>query len=144
MLTFTLLSGLALASGTAPIADAGLGVLAYPGDTVILNGTGSSDVEGDALSYTWTQVSGSPVEFIDAPTAEPSFVIPDPGAYVFSLVVNDGTSDSPADEVSFYVPDREAQPNGRTGCATVDANPAGLAVFAGLALLRARRARRAG
>lgn len=140
MLYLILVSSLlsVLAAGTAPVAGAGLGVLAYAGDTVVLNGTGSSDVDGEHLAYTWTQLEGSPVEFIDGPTAQPSFTIPEPGPYRFQLVVDDGTLESAPDEVAFYAPDREATPDGETGCATVSSSTgvAGLIALAALALGR--------
>ena len=44
-----------------PVAVAGKGVMAYVGDTVILNGTGSNDADGTALTWQWTQTSGAPV-----------------------------------------------------------------------------------
>lgn len=116
-LSFLVFPGLALAAGTAPLAEAGLGVLAYPGDTVVLNGTGSSDVDGENLAYTWTQTIGAPVDLQDPATPEPSFVVPAAGPYAFELVVDDGTLQSDPDSVSLYAPDRELQPDGETGCA---------------------------
>jgi MYXO-CTERM domain-containing protein len=131
----------ALAAGAAPSAEAGLGVLAYVGDTVVLNGTGSSDPEGDNLTYVWTQVQGAAVEIEGATTAEPSFVIEAPGAYGFALVVNDGTTDSLPDEVVFYAPDRELTPDGESaGCATASGSaPAWSALGLAAALFAVRR-----
>jgi MYXO-CTERM domain-containing protein len=131
----------ALAAGAAPTAEAGLGVLAYVGDTVVLNGTGSSDPEADNLTYVWTQVQGPSVEIEGATTAEPSFVIDAPGAYGFALVVNDGTSDSLPDEVVFFVPDRELTPDGESaGCATANGSASawGALGLAGLLCVRRR------
>lgn len=107
------------AAGSAPVAEAGLGVLAYPGDTVVLNGTASSDSDAEPLAYHWTQTLGAPVSLQDGPTAEPSFIVPAAGPYTFELVVSDGTLDSTPDSVSFYAPDREQTPDGTSGCATV-------------------------
>ena len=143
MLVALALSAAALAEGTAPIADAGLGVLAYAGDTVVLNGTGSSDADGEPLTYTWTQVDGVTAELQKDSTAQPEFVVPSAGPYRFSLVVNDGTLDSTPDEVSFYAPDREATPDGRTGCsAAPDGAASGLGVAALFIAALARRSRR--
>lgn len=143
LLSLTLLSPPLYAAGTAPVADAGLGVLAYPGDTVVLNGTGSSDVDGEHLSYIWTQIYGARVEIIDGPTSQPSFTIPEAGAYRFQLVVDDGTLESAPDDVAFYVPDREATPDGETGCATPSAVPSlsGITLLAALTLGRRHRRR---
>ncbi len=123
----------ALAAGTAPVAEAGLGVLAYPGDTVVLNATASSDADGETLSYRWRQVIGTPVDPQGGTTAEPSFTIPAAGAYIFELIVSDGTLDSEPDRVAFYVPDRELEPEGGGGCATVSGE-AGFSV-GGLAMV---------
>jgi uncharacterized repeat protein (TIGR02543 family)/uncharacterized repeat protein (TIGR01451 family) len=47
----------------APVADAGDGQSVMVGDTVILNGTGSSDPEGYPLTYNWSQTGGQAVSF---------------------------------------------------------------------------------
>ncbi|WP_162802239.1 PKD domain-containing protein [Ornithinimicrobium murale] len=89
----------------APIADAGEDQDATTGDTVTLDGTASTDPDGDTLSYTWTLTApeGSTASLEGADGPQP-FLIPDlPGAYVASLVVNDGTEDSPADTVTITV-----------------------------------------
>lgn len=139
-LSFLVFARVAVAAGTAPVAEAGLGVLAYPGDTVVLNGTGSSDVDGENLAYTWTQTIGAPVDMQDPATPEPSFIIPAAGPYAFELVVDDGTLQSAPDSVSLYAPDRELQPDGETGCAAAPgaASLALAATAVGLALGRRR------
>ncbi|MGH7654611.1 MAG: PKD domain-containing protein [Gemmatimonadaceae bacterium] len=63
------------------------------GDTVVLNGSGSSDADGDSLTYSWTLVSVPPgssaaLQFTDGP--DPALVADKIGSYVVSLVVNDG------------------------------------------------------
>lgn len=132
------LSPVALAAGAAPTAEAGLGLLAYVEDTVELNGSGSIDPEGDALSYTWSQVAGPPVELQGGSSAQPRFTVTDPGALRFALVVNDGLSDSAADTVDVVVPYRTVD-DVATGCAVVTAVP--WVAFAGvLACLGRRRA----
>ncbi len=130
----------ALAAGTAPVAEAGLGVLAYPGDTVVLNGTGSTDADGEPLTYHWTQTVGAPVSLADGPTAEPSFIVPGAGPYTFELVVNDGTLDSTPDSVSLYAPDREQTPDGTSGCAAAPGS-AGFLLSALAAVFTVRRKR---
>ena len=128
----------AWAGNTAPVAEAGLGVFAYVGDTVTLNGEGSTDPDAQALSYAWTQVSGPPAALTDASTARPSFLVEQPGAVRFQLIVSDGTLVSAADTVAVVVPDREARPLGAEGgCGTVAA-PAWLGL-AGLLQCRRRR-----
>lgn len=93
----------------APVASAGPDQPSIAeASTVTLNGSGSSDPDADALSYAWTQTSGTPVALTGAATSMPEFVAPEvpngsPATLVFSLVVNDGTFTSTADSVSVTV-----------------------------------------
>ena len=78
-----------------------------------LDGSGSSDPDGDDLTYAWTQTSGPNVSLSDASSANPGFTAPSADAtLVFSLTVNDDTADSAADTVTVTVvvpdPQREA------------------------------------
>ena len=97
----------------APVADAGSDQTVDAGDAVSLDGGGSGDPDGDALTYAWTQTSGPGVTLSDASSASPGFTAPSADAtLVFSLTVNDGTEDSAADTVTITVvvpePQREA------------------------------------
>ncbi|WP_440959077.1 autotransporter domain-containing protein [Oceanicaulis sp. LC35] len=91
----------------APIANAGANISGIDGGEVVtLNGSASTDPDGDALSYRWTQVSGPTVTLSDANTASPSFTAPDVDAntqLVFELVVSDGSVDSVASQVTVSV-----------------------------------------
>jgi len=73
----------------APVADAGSDLNATVGDTVVLDGSGSYDPDGDGISYAWTQESGGSVELIHADTVEPSFTPTGSGVYTFRLEVSD-------------------------------------------------------
>ncbi len=91
------------ASNRAPTAEAGTGnsALLYANRAVTLNGNGSSDPDGDTLTYAWTQTAGTTVTITNPNTMTPSFTIATPGTYTFSLVVNDGEASSAADTVTF-------------------------------------------
>ena len=61
-----------------------------------LDGTGSTDPDGDELSYRWTQLAGPPVTLSDPEAAQATFVGPNsPGMdMVFELTVSDGSLES--------------------------------------------------
>jgi len=84
-----------------PVADAGPDQGVTTGDSVTLDGSGSSDPDGDAISYSWTLDApmGSTTTLDDATIAGPSFTADVAGTYTATLVVNDGTDDSAADAV---------------------------------------------
>lgn len=65
------------------------------GASLTFSGSGSSDPEGAALTYTWTFGDGSPAESGPAATHQSrSHTYADNGSYTVTLVVNDGTSNS--------------------------------------------------
>ncbi len=73
-----------------PAADAGPDQTVSVGALVTLNGSGSSDPDGNLpLSYTWTQTGGPTVTLSGATTATPSFTPTTTGVYTFTLVVTD-------------------------------------------------------
>ncbi|MDC1297748.1 hypothetical protein N8Z37_05655 [Octadecabacter sp.] len=96
---------------SAPTADAGPDQTSVvSAETVTLDGGGSADTDtGDALTYAWTQTSGTTVTLNSTIAAQPTFTAPtlnigDAAAtLVFSLIVNDSTVDSTADTVSITV-----------------------------------------
>jgi hypothetical protein len=78
----------------APVAKAGANQSVSTGAAVTLDGSGSSDPDGDTLSYAWTQVSGPAVTLAGADTAKASFTAATAGTYVFKLTVGDGKASS--------------------------------------------------
>ncbi len=88
---------------TPPVADAGPDQTVLLGDTVNLDGNGSSDVDLDILSFDWTLTTvptGSAATLSDPSSASPSFFADLPGVYIAELSVNDGSDDSLPDSVS--------------------------------------------
>jgi hypothetical protein len=88
---------------TPPVADAGPDQAVEAGATVDLDGSGSTDADGDSLTYSWLLTSvppGSTASLTGSATSGPSFVADLPGTYAVELVVNDGSDDSPLDTVN--------------------------------------------
>jgi len=89
-----------------PVAIAGVNQSVTVGATANLDGSGSSDANGDALSYTWsivTKPEGSLTAIVNPASAQASLTPDLPGTYVVSLVVNDGFFDSDPSNVSVTV-----------------------------------------
>jgi hypothetical protein len=85
-----------------PVANAGADHSALVNETVTLDGNGSSDVDGNTLSYSWSVVnkpSGSTTTLTNATSPTPSLRIDRAGNYVVQLVVNDGLASSQPDAV---------------------------------------------
>lgn len=86
----------------APIANAGENQTVHLGDVVTLDGSGSSDPEGNyPLSYSWSFESIIPGDFpiLSDPTCHnPTFICESEGDYVLKLVVTNsaGTQSEPA------------------------------------------------
>ncbi len=88
------------ATADIPIANAGPNQTATVGSTVTLDGTGSTDPQGLALTYLWSIVSApaNNTSAITNPTSSmPTLKIGVEGNYVLQLIVNNGTySSSPS------------------------------------------------
>jgi hypothetical protein len=85
-----------------PSASAGPDQTQAVGTTVHLDGTASSDPDGDALTFQWTLVSkpaNSIATLSGSTTALPTFGLDKAGAYHVQLVVSDGELTSIADMV---------------------------------------------
>ena len=91
----------AVPGNTPPVANAGPDQNVSVGDTVVLNGSGSTDADGDALTYSWSLSvpTGSGATLSNPTAVGPTFVADVAGDYVAQLIVNDGTDDSAADTV---------------------------------------------
>ena len=94
-----------------PLANAGADQVVAVNDTVQLNGSASSDPDGDTLTYNWQFVTKPTGSFatLDAPkSATPRFVADAVGAYEVQLVVSDGTAASAADAVRVSASDNSS------------------------------------
>lgn len=90
-------------SNTAPVANAGPDQAVTAGATVTLDGSGSSDVDGNSLTYDWSFISvpnGSQATFSNPTAVKPTFKADLAGQYIAQLIVNDGTINSAPDTVT--------------------------------------------
>jgi hypothetical protein len=102
----------------APIANAGSDKDVITGESFSLDGSLSNDADNDALSFTWgvsEAPSGSEATLSDSTTSQPSFIADIDGSYTFSLVVNDGTEDSPDDLVTIMASSENISPVANAG-----------------------------
>lgn len=93
-----------------PIANAGPDQTANEGDLVTLDGSASTDPDNDALTYKWK--APEEITLSSETDVKPTFTAPDvtiDTEFKFSLIVNDGIVDSPADEVIILVKDVKCQ-----------------------------------
>ena len=88
-----------------PVADAGASTTFTIGSTLFLDGSGSSDVDGNQLSYQWRIVNapvGSTVSIVDATSVNASITPDVSGDFILSLIVNDGQADSAVSTVILH------------------------------------------
>jgi hypothetical protein len=74
----------------APVPDAGDDETVETGDVVRLDAAGSSDPDGNALTFVWAQLSGPSATLESAGGAVAIFVASESGTYVFRVTVSDG------------------------------------------------------
>jgi hypothetical protein len=90
-------------TNSAPVAEAGSDQSGTVGTVIHLDGSQSSDVDGNPLTYQWSFVSKpttSTATLTTPASVTPQFTIDKPGTYVVQLIVNDGTVASAADTVT--------------------------------------------
>ena len=101
-----------------PIADAGADQLVNEGDSVTLDGTGSTDSDGTVVGYDWVQTGGPTVTLTGAATANPSFTAPavtSNTVLTFQLTVTDNDGLLATDSVSVTVHDTNVLPTANAG-----------------------------
>ena len=91
-----------------PVANASAdpAVVAERTPAVTLDGTGSTDSDGNITSYSWTQLQGPAVNITNADADVAQFVAPAVSAQtelIFRLTVTDNDGDSDTDDVSVNV-----------------------------------------
>jgi hypothetical protein len=87
----------AAAANSAPVANAGLAQNVTTGSVVTLTGAGSTDANGDTLTYIWSFASmptGSTAALSSTSAVSPTFTANLAGTYVVNLLVNDGKVNS--------------------------------------------------
>lgn len=111
------ITAVVVVTNTAPIARAGSDLNALAGTTVRLDGSASSDPDGDALTYRWgldSKPANSTATLSGSATAQPSFTPDAPGQYVAKLIVGDGKLSSLASFVTITVTRPNTAPTART------------------------------
>ena len=80
--------------------------------TVALDGSESFDVEGDSLSYSWTQISGNDVylQYADDADGNTTNFRASPGEYTFKLTVSDAYGSSSSGETTVSVAEEPNSP----------------------------------
>ncbi len=89
-----------------PEANAGTSKSVALGDTVFLDGSSSSDANGDTLSYKWILASSpqGSLSVIGDPTSMITTFVPDlPGTYIVQLIVDDGLLNSDPSPIQVQV-----------------------------------------
>jgi hypothetical protein len=102
-----------------PTADAGVDQTVVEGDTVVLDGSDSSDADGTIASYYWEQTAGNAISLTNSTTAQPTFASPDVGRHgeslTFQLTVTDNRGLQGTDEVVVTVSWQNEAPRADAG-----------------------------
>jgi mono/diheme cytochrome c family protein len=102
---------------SAPVANAGNDQNVSTGSLVTLDGSQSSDVNNDPLTYSWVLATpaGSNATLSDPTIFNPTFTADVDGTYIADLVVNDGTQDSASASVTIVAASGNSAPNANAG-----------------------------
>jgi hypothetical protein len=93
-----------------PAADAGADKSVQQGQTVMLDGSGSSDSDGRIVAYHWEQTDGTAVSLSSATSVQPSFIAPSPGTLKFELTVTDDGGLKDTDQITVTITDTRYAP----------------------------------
>jgi hypothetical protein len=76
-----------------PVANAGENIVATTGQSIVLDGSDSHDIDDGIVTYNWMQIEGKPVVLSDFQSPSPTFTAPDVGpegeSFSFLLTVAD-------------------------------------------------------
>ena len=100
-------------TNTAPTAEISGEASTMVGQSLTLSAQGSSDAEGDSLTYSWelaSQPSDSSLSLTNATSEEIEFTPDVAGDYALALTVNDGTADSAVVEITINVEEAFEEP----------------------------------
>jgi len=97
-----------------PVAYAGSDRRVAEGSIVTLDASGSTDVDGDIVSYQWSQVSGPLVTLINSSSVRPTFIAPAIGdtdeTLTFTLTVTDNVGFKSSDNVTISLRKKTSLP----------------------------------
>src|SRR5207247_2444823 len=97
-----------------PVANAGPDQTVDEGALVTLNGTLSSDPDGDVLTYSWLQTNGTAILLNDSSSTVTTFTAPnvnsEDGTLTFDLTVNDNKGQARADSVNIFIQNIDQPP----------------------------------
>jgi hypothetical protein len=115
-------------------------VLAYVGDTVVLDGTASTGPSGGEIAFRWEQLGGPAVTLSSVASPAPSFEVQAAGNHIFQLRVGDGALWSAPVNSYVIAVDREAgQRHGALGCGCASARGSSwMALFVSFLWIRRR------
>ncbi|RPJ81535.1 MAG: hypothetical protein EHJ94_04235, partial [Deltaproteobacteria bacterium] len=108
----TCIVNVAIGSNNPPTADAGPATATMvEGASIDLDGSSSSDPDGDAITYRWTQKTGPPLTFSDPLAIQPSVTSSEVTAdevAVVELTVTDASGLQGTDQISIAIDDTGA------------------------------------
>ena len=108
----------ATAANRAPVADAGTDKGVTTGSLVMLNGSGSSDADGDPRTYVWEIISSptnSTATLSNSLIVNPEFTADLDGSYTVRLIVNDGQVNSQPDDIVITASSTNSAPIANAG-----------------------------
>jgi hypothetical protein len=104
--------------GGPPVADAGPNQVGRRNETIFLNGLNSFDPDDSIVSYSWTQIQGTPVAISNSENAKIKFTATEilkDETLVFKLTVEDNYGNSSSDTCLITITENNIQPLSEAG-----------------------------